>query len=221
MASPREAAGVIPTADARGLLLCLTCGQLNRAPSGERRDASCARCAAPLHRRKPNALRRAWAYLFAAAALYVPANVLPVLSSSQLAAHKSDTILSGVVYFWNTGSFILAAIIFVASIAVPATKIAVLAFLLLSVHQRSTWRPYERTQLYRLISYIGRWSMVDIFVGATTVALVQLQPFATIEPGPGAIFFGAVVILTMLASESFDPRLMWDVAERRGAFTHE
>lgn len=203
-----------PTASRRGLLLCLSCGQLNRLPADHGR-AFCARCASALHLRKPDSLVRTWAFLIAAAALYVPANMLPVISTTQLAVHKSDTILSGVLYFWNTGSYGLAAIIFVASIVVPATKIVVLAFLLLGVQRRSAWRPYDRTRLYRLTSFVGRWSMVDIYLGATSVALVQLQPFATVEPGAGAIAFGAVVILTMLASESFDPRLIWDAVDRR------
>jgi paraquat-inducible protein A len=103
----------------------------------------------------------------------------------------------------------------VASIVVPATKIAALSFLLVTARRRSTWRPHDRTRLYRLTTYIGRWSMVDIYIGAVSVALVQLKPFASIEPGPGAIFFGAVVILTMLASESFDPRLIWDPVDAR------
>ena len=204
------------TAAQKGLLLCLTCGMLNHPPA-RAAPAACARCAAPLHRRKPFSLSRAWAYLVAAAILYVPANVLPVIERTQLSAHQSDTILSGIVYLWNTGSWGLAVIVFVASIVVPATKVVALALLLVTAQMRSTWRPWDRTRLYRLTTYVGRWSMVDIYVGATMVALVQLRPFAEIEPGPGAIAFGAVVILTMLASESFDPRLIWDPLDARRA----
>ncbi len=202
------------TALASGLLACRVCGMLNRLPTAAG-GAACARCDAPLHARKPDSIARTWAFLIAAAILYIPANVLPVIHSYRLGVAKEDTILSGVVYFWTTGSWVLAIIVFVASIVVPGTKIASLALLLVAAQRRSTWRPGDRTRLYRLTSYIGRWSMVDIYVGATTVALVQLKPFAQVEPRIGALFFGLVVILTMLASESFDPRLIWDPVDER------
>ena len=200
------------TAAKRGLLVCAACGLLNR-PCEAIEDAHCSRCEAPLHWRKPASIARTWAFLAAAAILYVPANVLPVIHSGSLFGSNSNTILGGVLYFWRTGSWALAIIVFVASIVVPATKIAVLALLLVTSQRRSLWRPAERTRLYRLTTYIGRWSMVDIYIGAISVALVQLRPFAAIEPGTGAIYFGAVVILTMLASESFDPRLIWDAVD--------
>ncbi len=205
-----------PTAIACGLLACRTCGQLNRrAPEGAGR---CARCAAALHVRKPESVARTWALLVAAAILYVPANLLPVIHSGSIfGPSQTNTILGGVIYFWQTGSWALAIIVFVASIVVPGGKIASLALLLVTAQRRSTWRPVDRTRLYRLVAYVGRWSMVDIYVGAVSVALVQLRPFAAIEPGPGAVFFGAVVILTMLASESFDPRLIWDPVDARHA----
>ncbi|HUJ01296.1 MAG TPA: paraquat-inducible protein A [Usitatibacter sp.] len=197
------------TAAKRGLLTCGTCGLLNQ-PCDPVEEAHCARCESPLHWRKPASIARTWAFLAAAAILYVPANLLPVIHSGSLFGSNSNTILGGVLYFWRTGSWALAIIVFAASIVVPATKIAALAMLLVTSQRRSRWRPAERTRLYRLTTYVGRWSMVDIYIGAVSVALVQLQPFAAIEPGPGAIYFGAVVILTMLASESFDPRLIWD-----------
>jgi len=200
---------MIATAARRGLLTCATCGLLNR-PCRPIEDAHCARCESRLHRRKPASVVRTWAFLAAAAILYVPANLLPVIHSGSLFGSNANTILGGVLYFWRTGSWALAIIVFVASIVVPATKLAVLAMLLVTSQRRSRWRPADRTRLYRLTTYIGRWSMVDIYIGAVSVALVQLRPFAAIEPGPGAIYFGAVVILTMLASESFDPRLIWD-----------
>ena len=197
------------TAAQRGLLTCGTCGLLNR-PCRPIEEAHCARCEARLHWRKPASVARTWAFLAAAAILYIPANLMPVIHSGSLFGSNSNTILGGVLYFWRTGSWALAIIVFVASIVVPATKIAVLAMLLVTSQRRSRWRPADRTRLYRLATYVGRWSMVDIYIGAVSVALVQLRPFAAIEPGPGAIYFGAVVILTMLASESFDPRLIWD-----------
>ncbi len=197
-------------------MLCRACGQLNR-PAPAAASSHCARCAAALHWRKPNSIARTWAMVVAAAILYVPANLLPVIQSSTLGATRNDTIMGGVVYFWTTGSWILAIIVFTASIVVPGTKIVAMVLLLITAQRRSLWRPVDRTRLYRLNSYIGRWSMVDIYVGALSVALVQLRPFAEIEPGPGAVFFGAVVVLTMFASESFDPRLIWDAVDDRHA----
>ena len=138
-----------------------------------------------------------------------------MLYTAELAKQRADTILSGVVHLWVTGSWGLAAIVFVASIVVPIAKIASLSFLAWTVRRRSPWRPDQRALLYRATHYIGRWSMVDIYVGATLVALVHLEPFALAEPGPGAIAFGAVVILTMLATHSFDPRLTWETVDRR------
>ena len=181
---------------------------LNRAEPHE--TLACARCGAHLHARKPDSVRRAWAFLVAAMVLYVPANLLPVLNTGTLFEHQDDTILSGVVHLWTTGSWVLAVIVFVASIVVPGAKILSLATLLALVQRRSKARLQQRARLYRFTAYIGRWSMVDIFVGGTLVALVQFNLVATITPGPGAVYFGAVVVLTMLASMSFDPRLTWD-----------
>lgn len=202
------------TAAAQGLMLCHTCRQLNLRAAGDG-ALRCARCAAPLHWRKPDSFARTWAFVISAAILYIPANLLPVIQSATITSSRNDTIMGGVVYFWTTGSWMLAIIVFTASIVVPGTKIAALVLLLVTAQRRSRWRPVDRTRLYRLNSYIGRWSMVDIYVGALSVALVQLRPFAEILPGPGAVFFGAVVILTMLASESFDPRLIWDAVDDR------
>jgi paraquat-inducible protein A len=203
-----------PTALGAGLWNCLACEQLNRAPA--RMDiASCARCGAAIHARKPDSFRRAWALLIAAMLLYIPANVLPVLHTGSIFESQTDTILSGVLHLWRTGSGGLAAILFVASIVVPLAKIASLAFLVWTAQHGSKWRPDRRARLYRATAYIGRWSMVDIFVGAVLVALVQFNAFATIEPAPGAIAFGLVVVLTMLASISFDPRSTWDGTESR------
>jgi len=204
---------VTATAARAGLLLCDTCFQVNRADGLER--PACARCGAHLYARKPGSLARSWAYLLAAAILYVPANMLPVIESGSLFESQTDTILSGVVYLWKTGSQFLAIIVFTASIVIPAAKIVSLTVLLASAQRRSTWNPLWRAHIYRVTHYIGRWSMVDIFVGATLVALVQLKAFASIVPGPGAVFFGAVVVLTMLSTHSFDPRLTWDPVDER------
>jgi paraquat-inducible protein A len=197
------------TAIRSGLLLCQACYFLNRAPPAPR-SLACARCGAAIYGRKPASLSRGWAFLITACIFYVPANTFPVIESGKLFETQSDTIMSGAVYLWHTGSWVLAIIVFLASIVVPGAKLASLALLFWTAGRRSTWRPEERTRLYRLTEYVGRWSMVDIYVGAMLVALVQLQPFATVEPGPGAIAFCAVVVFTMFASASFDPRLTWD-----------
>ena len=205
------------TAANRGYMLCSVCEQLNRA-GGE--DCACARCGAELHARKPNSLARTWALLIAAMILYIPANMLPIMHSGSLYGVQSDTIWSGIVWLWQTGSVALALIVFVASMVVPIAKIVSLSVLLLAAQRRSTWNPQRRAMLFRITHWIGRWSMVDIYVGATLVALVQFKAFASIEPGTGAIAFGAVVVLTMLATQTFDPRLTWDPLDRTEVRAH-
>ena len=193
---------------------CDVCGLLNgNATSGLSR---CRRCGSRLRYRKPDSLSRAWAYLIAAVALYLPANTLPVLLSSSLTGEESHTILGGIAELWLDGSKVLALLVFFASILVPLFKMLVTAGLLISVQRRSPWQLRRRTELYRLIELIGRWSMLDIYVVALLVALVRLQTVATIEAGPGALAFAAVVVLTMLSAQSFDPRIMWDAAGTNG-----
>ena len=197
------------TAARAGLLACHACGRLNRPPTGGGEPA-CARCGARLHWRKPDSIARSWALLLAACLLYVPANVLPVMETGSLFGAQSDTIMSGVIYLWVSGSWPLAALIFFASVMVPLLKIMALAVLAFTAQRRSTWAVQERTRLYRVTEFVGRWSMIDIFVVGVLAALVQFGALATIGPGPGAIAFGAVVVLTMLAAEAFDPRALWD-----------
>lgn len=199
------------TAMRHGLFLCDVCEQLNRVAPGT--NPGCARCGAQLHARTPDSITRTWAYLAAAAILYVPANLLPVMHTGTIFNQQTDTIMSGIIHLWTTGSWGLAIIVFIASIVVPFAKLVSLACLSWTAQRRSTARPQQRALLYRATHYIGRWSMVDIYVGATLVALVHLGPFASITPGPGAIAFGLVVVLTMLASASFDPRLTWDAID--------
>jgi len=193
----------------KGIFVCEVC-ELPNEPL--QTHCHCARCGATLHGRIPNSIARAWAFLAAAAILYIPANLLPILRTGAVfgGQDRSDTIMSGVVHLWETGSAGLAIIVFIASIVIPFAKILSLGFLLVTTQRRSQWKPLLRTKLYRATHWIGRWSMTDIYVGATLVALVHLGPFANIEPGDGAIAFGAVVVLTMLATLSFDPRVMWD-----------
>ncbi len=200
-----------PTARRLGLVACRSCHLLNRRLETA---VDCPRCGAPLHSRKPNSIARAWALVLAAAVFYIPANVLPITHTTSLGAVQSDTIMSGVIYFIHSGSWPVALVIFVASVFVPLLKLLILAFLLLSVQRRWQWRPVDRTRLYRLTEVIGRWSMLDIYVVTILVALVHLGALATIEAGPGAVFFAAVVVVTMLAAEAFDPRLIWDNMEK-------
>jgi paraquat-inducible protein A len=198
------------TARQRGLVACHRCHRLSRLALAR---AECPRCGAALHSRKPNSIARTWALVLAAMVFYIPANVLPVTHTTSLGAVQSDTIMSGVIYFIHSGSWPIALVIFIASVFVPLLKLLILSGLLLSVQRRWQWRPVDRTRLYRLTEVIGRWSMLDIYVVTILVALVNLGALATIEAGPGAVFFAGVVVVTMLAAESFDPRLIWDNME--------
>jgi len=202
------------TAASMGLLSCHACGQLSHAaPHGH--DTCCPRCGAHLHLRKPDSVARSWALLITAMILYIPANILPMMHTSSLFGSESDTIMSGVVYFWTSGSWYLALIIFFASIMVPLLKMIALVLLLVTVQRRSRWQSRQRAKLYRMVEFLGRWSMLDVYVVAIIVTLVQLQALATILPGPGAIAFGSVVVLTMFSAMAFDPRLIWDPAEEK------
>jgi paraquat-inducible protein A len=201
-----------PTAARAGLFVCHDCGLLSK-PAVYVHEGRCPRCGAGLHFRKPGSIARTWAFVIAAVVLYIPANLLPVMDTSSLFGAQSDTIMSGVVYLWVSGSWPLAVIVFIASIAVPMLKIIALIFLVASAQFRSTWLLKRRTGIYRLVELVGRWSMLDIYVITILVALVQFNALATIKAGPGAIAFGAVVVLTMFAAMSFDPRLIWDSLE--------
>src|SRR5215468_7960711 len=203
-------AGIL-TAMQQGLQSCETCGLLSRPAPGEE-EGRCPRCGDALEFRKRASIQRAWAFLIAAAICYVPANVLPVLTTTTAAGADSDTILQGVVLLWSPTGWPLSLIVLVASIMIPSAKILALAYLLISVQRGSAQNNAQRVRMYRTVEFIGRWSMVDVFVDTFTAALVQLQPLMSVEPGPGLPFFAAVVVLTMLAVESFDPRFIWDAA---------
>jgi paraquat-inducible protein A len=183
------------------------------------RDAKvrCSGCGTRLHLRKPDSLQRSWALLLTAYGFYVPANLLPVMYVGDLGHSQGDTILTGVQTMFAAGWWVVGSLIFFASITVPLLKLLVLTILLLSVHRRSRWRPRQRTVLYRIVEGIGRWSMLDMFVVSLTVALVQLGAVANVQPGPGATWFAGVVVITMLAAMSFDPRLIWDSLEEENA----
>lgn len=199
-----------------GLAACDACGTVYRLET-DAGPGVCRRCHARVHSRKPHSLQRTWAFLIAAAILYLPANLIPIMKTSTLMEQRADTILSGVMALWRAGSPEIAIIVFIASIVVPIVKIAVLALLLITTQRGSGWKRIERTQLYRAIEFVGYWSMLDVFVVALLVALVHFRTLADVQPGGGAIAFAAVVVLTMVASKSFDPRLIWDrpLAERQ------
>lgn len=200
------------TAIEAGLLPCLTCGLVSRPP--RHGAAACPRCRARLHARKPAAVLRSWTFLLSAMALYIPANLLPIMQTQSLFGWQSDTILSGVVFLWKSGSWPIAIIVFVASIVVPLLKMIALFVILIAVQSGVRVHCEDLTRLYRVLELVGRWSMLDIYVVAILVALVQIQLLATVTPGNGAAAFGAVVVLTMLATMSFDPRLLWDSARK-------
>lgn len=201
------------TARQAGLVGCHVCGRVSRRPAGGR--GHCPRCHATLHPRKPGSLQRTWAFLLAAVVCYVPANVLPVMKTTSLGYTQTDTILSGIAYLFTHGQWPLGLIVFTASIVVPLAKIVLLAWLLTSVHLGWRRRTLLRTRVYRLVELVGRWSMVDVYVVTVLAALVYLGNLARVTPQPGVVFFGAVVVLTMFAAMTFDPRLMWDALEER------
>jgi len=202
----------VATAASLGLMACRHCGAVWKdAQEGE----ACGRCGTRLHTRKPHSLNRTWAFLIAACMMYIPANLLPVMITRTLFGAQYDTILSGVIYFWVSGAYGLAAIVFIASFLVPLFKLAVLLLLVVLAQRGSTWRQRERARLYHIIEVIGRWSMLDVFVVSLLTGLVQIQGFAVITAGVGIAAFGSVVVLTMLASLSFDPKLTWDSKEEQ------
>lgn len=196
------------SAAARGLVVCHLCG---RASSVDARR--CPRCRSSLHVRRPDSLQRTWAFTIAALLLYLPANLLPILRVESITGAQSSTIISGVIQFWQQEDYPVAIIIFVASVMIPVLKIIAIVWLCYAA--RAGRRPRGMTRLYRVTEFVGRWSMVDVFVVAILVGVVQLGSTISIHPGAGAVSFAAVVVLTMFAAMSFDPRLIWDAAAAR------
>jgi paraquat-inducible protein A len=200
--TPLSAAGA-------GLVSCETCSLVVR-PVSHSHPGHCPRCGSELEWRRQRSIERTWALVIAAAICYLPANLLPVMQTTTLGSTEPDTIMGGVVLLYQTGSWPLALIVLVASVMVPLGKLIALSYLLVTVQRGSATSNQERTRLYRMVEFIGRWSMLDVFVDTFTVALVQLDPLMSINPGPGVLFFAGVVVLTMIAAETFDPRLIWD-----------
>jgi paraquat-inducible protein A len=200
----------IPRARELRVVACHGCGLVCEDTLDAADRARCPRCGAALHRRRPDSIARTWAFLVAALIFYVPANVLPVMNTRLFGKGSDSTIMNGVVEFWRDGSYGIALVIFIASIGVPCFKFLVLGLLLTASRRRSVRAMLERAKLYRLIEWAGYWSMLDVMVVAIVSALVKFQVLSDIEPRIGILFFGMVVILTMLSAMSFDPRLIWD-----------
>ncbi|HEK1692521.1 paraquat-inducible protein A [Pseudomonas putida] len=195
-----------------GIVVCNECHELNRQDS-ESKSQTCTRCGAIVHARRPNSIVRTWALLIAASILYIPANVLPIMTVSTLGQGSPDTIMSGVITLLKHGMVPIAAVVFIASILVPTFKLVGIGLLLYSVQRRQPLSARQRILMYRFIEFIGRWSMLDIFVIAILVAVVNFGRIASVEANLGAVAFATVVILTMLAALTFDPRLIWDNTE--------
>lgn len=207
------------TAAGQGLTGCPTCGLVNRLePDGH---GHCRRCGERLHVRTPHSLQRTWALLAAAAVMYIPANAYPIMTTTSLGHTAPSTIIGGVVELIQMGSWPVAAVIFIASVIVPVGKLVALAWLCLVVKRSNELNAVNRTRLYRLTEFIGRWSMVDVFVVAILVALIRAGSLMSITPGPAALAFAAVVVLTMLAAMTFDPRLIWDTPVSRTPAPHK
>lgn len=198
-----------PTGIRMGFVSCGACGLLAR-PADLHEPGSCPRCGEELALRRRNSIQRTWALIVAAAICYIPANLMPVMISNTVKSTEMDTIISGAVMLYTSGAWPLALIVLIASVVIPLAKILALSYLLIAVMRRSAGGEHERARLYRLVEVVGRWSMLDVFVVTFVVALIQLQPLMTVKPGAGVVFFAAVVVLTMLAAETFDPRLIWD-----------
>ncbi|MCL6415351.1 paraquat-inducible protein A [Aestuariirhabdus sp. Z084] len=173
----------------------------------------CPRCGSPTHLRKPNSLQRTLALLVTATLLYIPANIFPIMITDQLGTALPSTILGGVILLIELGSAPIAAVIFIASVMIPSGKLMAMYYLCWCAHKGNVKRTKSKSVLYRATEFIGKWSMVDVFVVAILVALVSLGGLLSIQPGIAATAFAAVVIITMVAAESFDPRLLWDEME--------
>ncbi len=199
----------VPRGINQGLASCHICEKVSHMSL-----EACPRCGSHLHLRKSDSINRTLALMIAAAVLYVPANLLPILTIRELGVAREKTIISGLVEFWEMGSYPIAIVIFTASILIPLLKIAALLWLCGAAKGVISYSATMLGKVYWVTELLGRWSMVDIFVVAILVAMVQLGNYMTVTPGPGAIAFAGVVILTMFAAMSFDPKLLWDQLER-------
>jgi paraquat-inducible protein A len=196
------------TAREAGLVACRRCARV--WPMGTPR---CARCGSRLQSRDPRSLSRVWAWWAAGVMAYFPANLWPMLETRTLWQSEDATIIGGAVELWQTGNMGIAVVILVASVGIPLGKFFVIAFLALSARRGSRMAAGTRMRLYEIVEYIGRWSMIDVFVVAILASLVQLNVVASIDPGPASLAFALSVIFTMLSAQAFDPRMIWDGIE--------
>ncbi len=190
-------------------MACQRCGQVHPLDT-----AYCKRCDGPLQSRDTQSLQKVWAWLIAGMIAYIPANLYPMLLTSTLVERSESTIIGGVVELVEYGSYVVATIVFVASVMIPMGKFIAIAYLAISVQRGWTDRQHQRHRAYEVVEFIGRWSMIDVFVVAILSALVQLETVATINPGIAAVSFALSVIFTMLAAQAFDSRLIWDAQGR-------
>ncbi len=207
MAHHRSDIPVLTAAEA-GLVGCRHCGRVS-APG----TTPCPRCGFELHSRRPASLQKVWAWLFAGLVCYIPANLYPMLETRFLGTTTSSTIVGGVVDLAHHGAFFVAAVVFIASVMIPVAKFFVLGYLAWSIQNRVALSRHRRTQLYEAVEFIGRWSMIDVFVVAILAALVNLGIVMSFNPGAAAFFFALSVACTMVSALSLDPRLLWDMAE--------
>nr|WP_031206973.1 paraquat-inducible protein A [Halomonas huangheensis] len=201
------------TAASQKLTGCAVCGLVGRINAHG--SGTCERCGEKLHVRRPASLQRCWALLATAAVLYIPANIYPIMYTTTLGDESPNTIIGGVIYLASHGSWPVAIVIFVASVIVPIGKLLALVWLCLVAPRAADMRALTRARLYRLTELIGRWSMVDVFVVAILSALIHAGALMSVTPGAAALPFSGVVIVTMLAAMSFDPRLLWDGLDSR------
>jgi paraquat-inducible protein A len=195
-----------------GLLVCMRCRATVRGIGAT--QSLCPRCEAPLFVRRPHSLSTTAALVISAAVLYIPANLIPVMRTHEIFSDEDDTILSGVISLAHQGSWPIALLVFFASIVVPLLKLLALGEILFAISRGRVRYPGQRSRLYRIVEFVGRWSMLDVFALSLLASLVQIQSLAIVEVRPGALAFAAVVVLTMLAAQSFDERLLWDAQER-------
>ena len=193
-------------------MACTRCGRV-----AKRGRVRCTRCHATLRSRDENSLQRVWAWLAAGVITFIPANLYPMLITRSLIENSEATIIGGVVQLVHYGSYAIAAIVFIASVMIPVGKFLAIGYLAVSVQRRDLLNMHQRHRLYDVVEFIGRWSMIDVFVVAILSALVQLQSIATIAPGIAAVSFALSVIFTMLSAQSFDARLIWDADRNQPA----
>jgi paraquat-inducible protein A len=212
MAHPEASMSAWVTGESLGLLVCTRCRATLRAIAapGQR----CPRCHSPVHARRPHSIATTASLVITAALLYIPANVLPVMRTHTFFSDEDDTIMSGVISLAHSGSWPVALLVFFASIVVPLLKLIALSEILIAVSRKSVRHAQQRSRLFRIIEFVGRWSMLDVFAMSLLVALVQIQSLATVQVRPAALAFAGVVVLTMLAAQSFDERLLWDLQTR-------